>query len=262
MKNKTLASNDGITDRRYQRKVGIIGGMGPLASSWLLHRVLELSGATDDQEYPEIVLHSNSAVPDRTRALVYGGQTCVPELLRSLSVLQAADVQVASICCMTAHAFYRDIVGAFPGYLIHLPTLVAKALRADQGRPQKIGIIGSTGMLKAAVLQHTLEQSGFEVLHLEPQEQEELFMNYMYGRPGIKTGVINDDTRAAFRKQVQILKARGADVVVGATSEIPLVLGREDPYFNAFEIQAQELLRLAKLSERDFESYLSAEANR
>jgi len=54
-----------------KKKLGIIGGMGSHAGVWLFNRITELSYAQKDQEYLDILVHNNSAIPDRTRAIVY-----------------------------------------------------------------------------------------------------------------------------------------------------------------------------------------------
>ena len=47
-------------------KLGIIGGLGPLASSYFYELLTKMSDVHHDQEHLEIYLHSCPRIPDRT----------------------------------------------------------------------------------------------------------------------------------------------------------------------------------------------------
>ena len=46
--------------------LGIIGGVGPLASSYLYEMITKNTKATSDQEHLDIILLSHASIPDRT----------------------------------------------------------------------------------------------------------------------------------------------------------------------------------------------------
>lgn len=56
----------------HDRKIGIIGGMGP-AATWLFYRyVTEMTEASCDQDHVNMVILSDAAMPDRTAAILSG----------------------------------------------------------------------------------------------------------------------------------------------------------------------------------------------
>ena len=61
--------------------IGIIGGMGPLATCDLMQKIIEYTDADTDQEHVRICVDCNTNIPDRTTAILHGGQSPVPELV-------------------------------------------------------------------------------------------------------------------------------------------------------------------------------------
>ncbi|MEL6535469.1 MAG: amino acid racemase [Bacteroidota bacterium] len=230
-----------ITNRHIQ-KIGIMGGMGSHAAAWLFQKMVELSQGPSDQEYPEILVHNNTRIPDRTQAIIHGGPDPLPELLRSVEVFNQQEVDLIAIACMTAHYFHAPIQEAFRGEVINLPRYLAEHIssRYAQQAPLKVGIMATTGTLQTGIIQKELTQFGIQVIHLTGDEQEHYFMEPIYGTRGVKSGHLSDELKNRFQTQVHRLKDQGADVLLGACSEIPLIITppSEVPYIDAFEFLA------------------------
>ncbi|HEY0611745.1 MAG TPA: amino acid racemase [Chitinophaga sp.] len=227
-----------------KKKLGIIGGMGSHAGVWLFNRITELSYAEKDQEYLDIIVHSNSDIPDRTRAIVYKETSPLPELQRSIRLFNSSNVEVAVLACMTAHYYCEQLERQFNGKILSAVELVLEELTGNPAYSgkKKIGLIGSTGLLKSRIYHNYLEPLGYEVITLNDTEQEEYFMRPIYMEGGIKSGVLTEEVKQLFCCQVPILAEKGAEVVVGACSEVPLVIrgGLMIPFIDAFELLAQK----------------------
>ena len=72
--------------------IGIIGGMGPLATCDLMQKIIEYTDADTDQEHVRICVDCNTNIPDRTAAILQGGKNPVPELVKSAKRLEAMGV--------------------------------------------------------------------------------------------------------------------------------------------------------------------------
>lgn len=46
--------------------LGIMGGMGPLATCDLFKKIIDLTEATSDKDHIHIVIDNNTQIPDRT----------------------------------------------------------------------------------------------------------------------------------------------------------------------------------------------------
>lgn len=230
-----------------KRKLGIIGGMGSHATLWFFQRLIALSRAEKDQDYPEIIIHNNSNVPDRTQAIINGGESPVEQLRMSIDLLNHSKVDIAVMACMTAYYYYDDLVHHFSGKLLNPLELIATELLTNAlliGR-RKIGLIATTGFITSGILNRHLEPLGFEIVCLNPEDQEQFFMDPIYRTNGIKSGVINEEVRSLFLHQVPLLKDKGAEVIIGACSEVPLIINstQDIPFIDAIELLATKTLQ-------------------
>ena len=91
------------------RILGVLGGMGPLASAQFMLRLTLLTPATSDQEHIPTVLWSDPRVPDRPIGKMSGGTDPLPWLLRGIAGLQRAGCGAIAIPCNTAHGWYDEM---------------------------------------------------------------------------------------------------------------------------------------------------------
>lgn len=52
------------------KKLGVIGGLGPMATAYFLQLLVQMTEARTDQEHIEVLLHSKPQIPDRTRFIL------------------------------------------------------------------------------------------------------------------------------------------------------------------------------------------------
>jgi aspartate racemase len=144
---------------------------------------------------------------------------------------------------MTAHYYHQHLQPVFNGTLLNVVDMIAKEL-TDNSRysdKQRIGLIGSSGLLSSGMLQQRLSAAGFECLTLNESEQEAYFMRPIYMSGGIKSGVLNGEPQMLFLKQIDILMNKGAEIILGACSEVPLIYRDITAalYIDAFELLAK-----------------------
>ena len=90
------------------KKLGIIGGLGPMATAYFLERVTQMCDAKKDQEHIQIVLISNPAIPDRTKFLLgESNNSPLPLIIKSAEQLRTMGAEVIAIPCITAHCYYE-----------------------------------------------------------------------------------------------------------------------------------------------------------
>lgn len=66
-----------------KKVIGILGGMGPLATADLFQKITLHTAASCDQDHPRVCIDSNTNISDRTAALLHGGADPVPEMVKS-----------------------------------------------------------------------------------------------------------------------------------------------------------------------------------
>ncbi len=103
------------------RLVGILGGMGPLATLELMKRVIEKTGAKRDQDHVPTFVANVPQIPDRTEYLRGEGEDPRP-ILRSLArKLEKVGCEAIFMPCNTAHVFYEDLTSSISVPLFHMP---------------------------------------------------------------------------------------------------------------------------------------------
>ena len=109
--------------------IGIVGGMGPLATCDLFRKIIEVTEAGSDQEHVRVVIDSNTEIPDRTAAILAGGKDPVPELRKSASHLVSIGADLLIMPCNTAHYFYDQVAPTVEVPFLHMIRETAACLK-------------------------------------------------------------------------------------------------------------------------------------
>ena len=72
-----------------KKTIGVLGGMGPLATADLMAKIAKLTKASCDAEHIRVYVDSNPAIPDRTAAILDNGPDPVEEMTSALRHLEA-----------------------------------------------------------------------------------------------------------------------------------------------------------------------------
>ena len=209
-------------------KLGIIGGMGSVAAAYFFKRVVELTPATTDQEYIETFVHNNTAIPDRTTGILYGGPTPVTELHRSVKVLNEMGADYIVIACMTSHYFIPELQKNSKAIIIDGIEETVKYVALNLPGVKSVGILASTGNIKMSLFQNKFQKAGIRPIVFGDRDQETYFMEPIYKEWGIKAGYVTGKPRERFLEGAHLLIHSGADAIVGGCSEIPLVIKPDD----------------------------------
>jgi aspartate racemase len=200
------------------RVLGVLGGMGPLASAQFMMRLTLLTAASRDQDHIPTILWSDPRVPDRGEALRPGGTDPLPWLLNGVEGLKRAGCGAIVIPCNTAHAWYDQMAEAAGIPMPHIVDAAAQDLVRLEIRPGRIGLMATPTTLRIRLYQQRLESLGWECI--QPTEDQ---MNRLVS-PAIALVKANQvaDAYEALLEVANDLAARGATAVVLGCTEIPL----------------------------------------
>ena len=200
------------------RVLGVLGGMGPLASAQFMLRLTLLTPAERDQDHIPAVLWSDPRVPDRGAARDGTGPDPLPALVRGLQGLQAAGCGAVAIPCNTAHGWIEGMRAATPLPILHIVDAAAADLRRLQVPPGPVGLMGTAATLAMRLYQDRLAALGWDCLVPEPDEMAQLVT------PAIALVKANRvaEAYAPLADAAALLARRGAQAVVLGCTEIPL----------------------------------------
>lgn len=202
-----------------EKILGVLGGMGPLASASFMMRLTLLTPGDHDQDHIPTILWSDPRVPDRTAAQRGTGADPLPWLKRGLSGLGRAGAGAIVIPCNTAHGWYEQMVQTTPIPILHIVDAAAAELKRLGVGSGRIGLMGTSATLAMQLYQKRLGALGYEVIEPTEREQERLVM------PAIFQDVKANRVAQAYHPLAEVartLVARGAQAVVLGCTEIPL----------------------------------------
>ncbi|PEP91596.1 aspartate racemase [Bacillus wiedmannii] len=200
-----------------QKVVGIIGGMGPLATVDLMNKIIFYTPAMKDQEHIHIIADNYSQIPDRTTAILGKGIDPTPYMIQSAQRLQNAGADFLVIACNTAHFFFESVEKSVGIPILHMPLETANFLQENNFR--KVGLLATDGTINTKLYQHSCNSYGIEVIEPDKEMQKKV-MKGIYAIKGgnLETGLLCLSTVA------NDLTKRGAEVIIAGCTEVPLVL--------------------------------------
>lgn len=110
------------SDQKAEQPVwGILGGMGPLASSEFVNTIYEKCAFRPEQERPIVILLSDPTMPDRSKSFLAGGdQELLDRLLERVNQLVSFGITKIIICCVTIHPLIERLPPALQSKIISL----------------------------------------------------------------------------------------------------------------------------------------------
>jgi aspartate racemase len=198
--------------------LGVLGGMGGLASAEFVTTVYELSGdiSSREQDAPVLVMYSDPTFPDRTEAFLRGEtQPILTKLIDSLELLGRMGASQFVICCMTIHYLLPQVPDALRERIISLTDVIFSSLESLK---QKHLVISSIGTIKLELLQRHPRWEHARDYLVFPSETEQRQMHDLIYE------VKRNHNLPEARLFVETMLARhGVDSFVAACSEIHLL---------------------------------------
>ena len=224
--------------------IGIIGGMGPMASQLFYKMVTEHTAAEKDQDHINLILLSDASMPDRTGAILahqYEGP--YNQLLEDARFLEKAGCRAIAITCNTAH-FFADMIADQIGIpILHMIRETAAAAAAECGKGEKIGIMATDGTVQTGLYQKELEAQGMVPFTPAPEIQKEV-MHQIYDR--IKNGQNYDPE--SWKKIEAEFRQAGCRKVLLAWTELSVIKADEglaDWFMDPMETLAKKVIAFA-----------------
>ena len=197
-----------------RRLIGVLGGMGPLATIDFMQKVIEATPAERDQDHVPLIVYSVPQIPDRVGAACAGTDEPLPAMLAGIRTLEQAGVEAIAIACNTAHAWYNQMAAATNVKIIHMVQAVISAASQNNG---PVALMATVGTLQAGIYQGYMEKAGWQALVPQPDVQSVI----IDAIAAVKLGDI-DRARASFDFAATSLLEAGAQLLLLACTELPV----------------------------------------
>lgn len=223
------------------KKLGVIGGLGPIATEYFYDLIIRMTDAKTDQEHIEMIVYSKPSIPDRTEYIL--GKSKDNPIIPMIEVgkfLENAGADYIAIPCITGHNFY-DIISDETGIpIIHMVREIAKCLVSK--KVKTVGIMATEGTIYSKLFQIELEKHG--ISSLIPSQKNQDNVNWLIYK-NIKANQYPEMDR--FNQASEELWNKGAEAIVLGCTELSLIKRDNDlgpGYIDGMEVLAKRCVEL------------------
>lgn len=244
------------------KTLGIIGGLGPMATAYFMQLVIEMTQAVTDQEHIPMIIYNCPQIPDRTRFLLgLSQEDPVPGIVRCGGQLAADGAQILAIPCITAHAMHERIQERVELPIIH--AIKETAIHLKEAGIKRVALEATDGTVQTGVFQKELEAQQIEVI-LPSREGQQKVMDIIYHN--VKAGIPVDMDKFAAVEQ-ELLAKEAQVIILGCTElsmvkqqmrnpEVALNYGLQACYLDAMEVLARAAVKACGKLRQKYESLL------
>ena len=213
--------------------LGIIGGLGPLASSYLYEMITKKTNAVKDQDHISIALLSYPKTPDRTAYILDNTkESPYPYLLENARTLENLGVKMISIPCNTSCFFHETLQNEINVPISNLVKNTVKFVN-DKGY-RNVAILATTGTIKSNLYQSELDK--YNINYVYPNQDKVMEIIYDY----VKCG--KEVTKEKFLETIENIEAEA--FILGCTelSILKNELNLDDIFIDPLEIECDNIL--------------------
>lgn len=225
------------------KRLGIIGGMGPEATSDLFLKIIKNTPAKKDQEHIPIVIDNFPQIPDRTAFLKGMGVSPLPFLLESVKRLEKCDVNYLCMPCNTAHYFADKIKASTPIPFVSIVETALESIISADKKYTKIGLMATDGTFIGKVYHRVFEENGLKINDFNSELQNSIMESIYLVKSGLKK-----EASEIFVKTYMEIIDDGYDCLIAGCTEIPVLfpfvdLSLSDVY-DATDLLARKVVSL------------------
>ena len=225
-----------MTDRKI---LGVIGGLGPIATAHFMELVINMTDVDTDQQHLPMIVYNMPFIPDRTAYILDNTkENPLPTMLQIGRMLQEQGADRIAVPCVTAHYFMDALEKR-----IHVPLINGvreTVAHLKENGIQKVGIMATDGTVRSGIFHRELEKQGLQpiaplagaqadVMHL-------IFNNVKAGKPA---------EMDRFFAAAEDLRSQGAQAIILGCTELSLI--KRDHEIGAGFVDAMEVLALSSV---------------
>ncbi|NIM31140.1 MAG: amino acid racemase [Pseudomonas stutzeri] len=196
------------------KKVGVLGGLDPLATVDFLDKFYRAGDACQDQDHPPVEVRFCTAAPDRSAYLDGYGPSPIGHLREAAVSLKKSGAQFGVLICNTAHIWHRDLELASGLPFLHIAEQVRSFL--DNVR-KPVGLLCTPWTVKGRVYSRVLPREQL----VEPSSEvlEHVLM------PAIRLLKANrfDEARQLIARVLMQFERAGCESVILGCTELPII---------------------------------------
>lgn len=219
--------------------LGVLGGLGPMATVYFYELLTSLTDARSDQEHIDMVISSRATTPDRT-AYILGKSDINPinAMIEDARKLVDFGAEVIAIPCNTAHYFYDSLAKAVNVPILNIVEESVACLKNDGVR--KFGLLATEGTVQSGTYQKYCEKHDISCIIPDSSHQARV-TDIIYEQ--IKQGKKVD--MESFYEITHYMRSLGCERLILGCTELSLI--KRDEKLSSFYTDSLECLALATI---------------
>ncbi len=218
--------------------LGVLGGMGPMATVDFLRKLVEATPAEQDADHLPVFAGFFPQIPDRTAAIQDGGESPLPAMLLGAQTLKNAGVELAVMPCNTAHHWYEELAQHSELNFLHIADAVCEVLQDRDQDVQTVGILATPGTIQSGFYQTRLKNLGYDCRVPEGDAAQHIYT----GIQAVKAGNL-EAARNLFMPEVEKLQQENVQVLILGCTELPVVLTDDTIFVDSNQALAKVAVR-------------------
>ncbi|MBI4133228.1 aspartate/glutamate racemase family protein [Candidatus Uhrbacteria bacterium] len=199
-------------------RIGILGGMGPMAGVALQKLIINLTPAERDQDHRDVICFTHASIPDRATSLEEdGGRAYLSAFRESFRALERAGADVIGIPCNTAHARFKEFARTTDVPLVNIITETIESMALAVPRGSAVGILGTTSLINLNVYPNHDAEKRFSWMTPNDRAQQNIARMIL----DVKAGKTVDARE--LDEHIKLLASAGAAGVIIGCTELSLL---------------------------------------
>ena len=196
--------------------VGILGGVGPMATVYFMEMLLRMTDAQKDQDHLNMLVSNHATIPDRTAYILGESQDSpLEDMTADAQMLEAAGCGFVVLPCNTAHYFFEKIQQSIRIPLLNIIQETVAACRRQNPGIEQIGVMATEGTVFSDTYGLECARQGLRCVYPEAGMQKRVD-EIIYDR--VKAG--RDVPREEFLSVVDSLREQGCGAVALGCTEL------------------------------------------
>ena len=202
-----------------EKVLGVLGGVGPLATVYFADLVIKMTEAKTDQEHIPMVILNHASIPDRTAYILDNSKPDpLPVMIADAKRLQQDGRSCIVIPCNTAHYFYDAMQESVDIPILNILEETVSYAEKTVPNLRCIGILATEGTVVSGAYQSVIQKHNLDY-RLPTKEDQTSLMHIIYDQ--VKAGEKADICE--FLRIVGALKKAGCDAVVLGCTELSII---------------------------------------
>lgn len=228
---------------KNKKVLGVIGGLGPIATAHFMELAINMCDAKCDQENLDMIIYNIPSIPDRTAYILDNSkESPLPRMVEIGHTLTEQGADQIAIPCVTAHYFCDELDLNISAPIINGVRETVAYLK--DRNISKVGIMATDGTISSGLFAKELEAAGITPV-IPSKDGQAAVMHLIYNN--IKAGTAPDMNKFAFVRDE--LFSLGAEAIILGCTELSLI--KRDYTIGAGFIDVMEVLASQSLQKCD-----------